>query len=163
MKIEEINGKLVITDFNEFEAYRIACKIEEDGIRFYKKLFGFIDNHGVKETLEFLLAEEHKHLLFFQKCLSALRESSEDPSEYNDLLTSMDYGIFDLKLKLDASENFIKGIKEALGIGIRIEDRSIEFYQACMNAIHHKAPKKELKNIIEEEKKHKKLLMGIQP
>ncbi len=38
MKIADQAGKLVITDFNEEEAYKIACNIEREGIRFYKKL-----------------------------------------------------------------------------------------------------------------------------
>ncbi len=38
MKIEEREGKLVIVDFNELEAYKVASKIEKDGIRFYDNL-----------------------------------------------------------------------------------------------------------------------------
>ena len=37
MKIVEQDGKLAITDFNEEEAYEIACNIEKEGIKFYKK------------------------------------------------------------------------------------------------------------------------------
>lgn len=36
MKVEEKNNKLVITDFNEIDAYKIAYKVEKDGLDFYK-------------------------------------------------------------------------------------------------------------------------------
>ncbi|MCX5657782.1 MAG: hypothetical protein NTZ48_06120 [Candidatus Omnitrophica bacterium] len=94
MKIADKKGKLVISDFNEFDAYRMASKVENDGIDFYRKFLGSVSSKDIAEAIGFLVQEEKNHLKFFQECLDALRQGKEDPSEDNDLLESMDYGIF---------------------------------------------------------------------
>jgi rubrerythrin len=93
-EIQDREDKLVIVDFDEFEAYRIACKIEKDGLWFYEKLASRTKNTEVGQTLKFLLGEEIKHLQFFEDSLSRLRRDKEDTAEDNDLLTSMDFDIF---------------------------------------------------------------------
>ena len=66
MKIQEIGGKLTVSDFDEFDAARIACKIEKDGILFYARLKEGISDAGIKKSVEFLIDEEKKHLSFFE-------------------------------------------------------------------------------------------------
>lgn len=158
MRIEEKAGKLIISDFDEFEAYRIASKIEQDGIDFYGSLLAAITEAKVKDGLNFLLGEERKHLAFFEKCLSALRRAKDDPSEDNDLLSSMDYGVFQ-------PYQAMKGFKEALGhpqkalrLGIKIEDNSIKFYESCAENVSSPDTKKEISAIIGEERNHKRIL-----
>jgi rubrerythrin len=94
MRIEEKNGNLVIVDFNELEALKIASRIENDGIRFYTRLAASAGAPKVRETLELLAFQEKDHLEFFRKELQRLREKREDPFEEDDLLDSIDYGIF---------------------------------------------------------------------
>ena len=48
MRIEEREGEIVISSFNELEAYKIATKIEKDGIDFYAKLINSAKNETVK-------------------------------------------------------------------------------------------------------------------
>lgn len=141
MRIEEKEGNLVITDFNELEAYKIACKIEADGIDFYKS----------KEVFNFLLAEEQKHLKLFNELLFKLKEGREDSFEGDDLLSTIDYGIFMPVKKINSP-------REALQLGIIIEDRSIKFYEFCKDRVSSNTAKKEISNIISEEHKHKELL-----
>ncbi len=156
MKIESSGDQFVITDFNDIEAYRLACKIEKDGIYFYKKLKEASENPKVKEMLDFLIKEENKHLKFFEDCLYELRESEEDRSEDNDLLDSLNYGIFDFVKNIKELEKIVNTPKKALKLAELAEERSIQFYQSCIEEVTDKKVKDELENIIAEEIKHKK-------
>ena len=158
MKIQDREDKLVIVDFDEFEAYRIACKIEKDGLRFYEKLGSRTENTEVGRAMKFLLEEERKHLRFFEDALSRIRRDKEDAAEDNDLLTSMDFGIFQPYQSIAELENMVGDIPKALRLGIAIEDKSIKFYQACSQNVSVDDVKSELTLIIEEEKRHKDLL-----
>lgn len=145
MRIEEKEGNLVITDFNEIEAYKIACKIEADGISFYKKFLSEFSE------VDFLLKEEQKHLKLFNELLFNLKEKKEDSFEGDDFLSTIDYGIFMPVKKINSP-------REALQLGIIIEDRSIKFYEFCKDKVSSNTAKKEISNIISEEHKHKELL-----
>ena len=70
MKIEEKGADLVITDFSELETYKIAIKIEKDGISFYENLIKDEKHINAKQELEFLLQDEKKHLKTFEKHLN---------------------------------------------------------------------------------------------
>ena len=155
MKVEEKAGKLVISDFDEFEAYRIASNIEEDGINFYKMIAERAINPEVRETLEFLLDEEEKHLEFFSDCLDAIRQEKEDVSKEDDSVTSIDFGIFQPYKRLEDMEKIITNIEKALSLGVVIENKSIEFYAACRLHITNEETKEKISNIIEEEMRHK--------
>jgi rubrerythrin len=151
----------VIVDFNEFDAFRIACKIEKDGILFYTQLASSIKIPEPKEILEFLLEEEKKHLKIFEEHLGRLRQVKEDVGEDNDLLTSMDFGVFQPYQGLKDLGDIMTNIPKALRLGLMIEDKSIKFYVACSFEVSMKETKEELLNIIAEEKRHKSLLERI--
>ncbi|RJO64568.1 MAG: hypothetical protein C4540_03670 [Candidatus Omnitrophota bacterium] len=162
MRIEEKGGALVIVDFNDFEAYKIACKIERDGIAFYGKLLAKQGSNSVAAgSLRFLLKEEQRHLSLFENSLSALRQKKEDITEDEDLLGSLDYGIFQFYQspeELDAlANNFLKALK----IGVAIEDSSIKFYNACKVQLKGKDVQEAVALVIEEEKRHKQALEDI--
>ena len=161
MKIELKQGQFVITDFNEFEAYRIASKIEKDGMRFYSKLFDCTKDADTKKALEFLMVEEKKHLKFFEDCLGKLREEKEDTSEENDLLASMNFGIFEPYQSMVEACKIVEDRKKALNLGILVEERSINFYETCKNYIKSPETKNALDNIIADEKQHKKELEKV--
>lgn len=158
MKIKEENGRLVITDFDEIEAYRIACAIEKDGIKFYQKMLGCVHSFEAQHTLEVLIGEEKKHLKFFEECLYRLRETKEDLSEENDLLSSMDFGIFQPYESIDEMCDIVEDLKKAINLGIIIEKKSIDFYEICKKSISSPEVKKELELIIGQEHQHKELL-----
>jgi len=158
VKIKTEDNKIVITDFDEFDAYKIAEKIEKDGLWFYKKVAASIENEKVKETLGFLRTEEQKHLKFFEERLFALRERKEDPLEEDDLLDSMDFGIFEPYQNIEELESVLTEPKKALKLGLIIESKVIQFYESFKKHISCVATKTEIDSIIREEKKHKLLI-----
>jgi rubrerythrin len=160
MRIEEKEGKLVIVDFSEIEAYKIAAKIEKDGLAFYRHLNDLLSPH-VKTAMKFLIDEEQKHLQFFENCISGLRSVSEDLSEDNDLLESMDYGIF---IDDNALADVAKGArspKKALALGVVMEERSIAFYRECKSRIASVKTQQTLESIIQEEERHRQILQTM--
>lgn len=157
MRIKEEKGSFVIVDFNEAEAYKIACKIEEDGVHFYKKLQEGAIKKEVRDAVSFMLKEEENHLKYFTELLFDKEEKEEDTFEGDDLLSSMDYGVFKPYENLSELEKIINDPKKALKLGILIENNSIRFYETCRNEVKDKNAKKEIGNIIEEEKKHKEI------
>ncbi|MFC1709033.1 ferritin family protein [Candidatus Omnitrophota bacterium] len=161
MRIEEKEGKLQIVDFNELEAYKIASKIEQDGISFYQNLVNGVKDESARGKLKYLLEEEKKHLNFFQGCLSKAEEKIEDGFEEDDLLKYMDYGIFQPYEHMNQMKDIIDDVAKALDIGIIVEDRTVKFYQACKDKLTSKEARQEIQNIISEEQRHKELLLGM--
>ncbi len=162
MRIEEKDGKLVIVDFDEFDAYKIALNVEKSGLDFYEKLAQETKDEKLKGTLKFLGREENEHIRYFQDALTRLREEKEDPEEDNDLLDAMSFGIIQPYLNhIEDVEQIVNDPKEALKLGILIEQRSIEFYQSCLEKVSGEETKKELSKIIEEEKYHKSLFQEL--
>ena len=158
MRIEEKNGNLVITDFNELEAFKIASKIEKDGIHFYEKLAGRVTSMRVRDTLNVLATQERDHLEFFEGELFKLRERQDDRFEEDDLLTSIDYGIFQPYQGIGELEKALDAPRKALRMGIIIEEKSIRFYESCRDRVSSRGTKEGLVRIIEEEREHKRLL-----
>ena len=161
MKIEAKGDKITIMDFNEFDAFRIAAKVEKDGLLFYAQLAAGVKKPEAKEVLEFLLGEEKKHLKFFEGQLDRLRQLKEDTNEDDDLLSALDFGVFQPYQNLKGLEDLVTNIPKALRLGLIIEDKSIQFYHACSQNLSAQGAKEELANIIAEEKGHKALLERI--
>jgi len=161
MNIEEKNGNFVITDFNEFDACRIACKIEKDGIDFYAKLIRKVDIPPVRESLKFLTKEENEHLKVFQGLLDELRTQKEDLSEDNDILTTMDFGVFQPYEDIEDLGGALTDINKAIRLGIAIEKKTIIFYQACKDKVTSAIARDALSKIIDQEQHHKDILERI--
>lgn len=157
MKIKEHEGKLVITDFDEIEAYEIASTIEKEGIRFYVKLKNQQKDAGIRQMLEFMVQDERKHLKFFESALDNLKAKLERDDEDNDLVTSFDFGIFQPYASMENLKDIISDNKKILKLGLASEKRAIDFYSECKNKVNSETTKKELEKIISEENRHKSL------
>jgi len=158
MRIEDKSGDLVITDFDEREALAIASKIERDGIHFYEKLAESVTSERLRDTLNVLAIQERDHLEFFEGELLKLREQEHDRFEEDDLLTSIDYGIFQPYQGIGELEKALDAPRKALRMGIIIEEKSIRFYESCRGRVSSRGTKEGLVRIIEEEREHKRLL-----
>ena len=161
MRIEERGNDLVIVDFNEIEAYKIARKIENEGINFYKKLVANAGNDETRKKFRFLLNEEYKHLEFFQERIQLLEGKDGEGFEEDDLLTCFDYGIFQPYKSIRDLPDYIDDVKKALRLGLIVEENSIKFYKQCCEQVSNDKVKAELLMIAEEENQHRKLIESI--
>lgn len=158
MRIEEKDGDLVIVDFNELEAFKIASKIERDGVDFYEKLAERAAGGRVRDTLNLLAGQERDHLEFFNGELCRLRENQQDDFEEDDLLGSIDYGIFQPYRSIEELEKALDAPRKVLRMGISIEEKSVRFYELCMRHISSSEAQNGVAGIVEEEREHKRLL-----
>ncbi len=55
-------------------------------------------------------------------------------------------------------KDLVDDLEKVLDLGVLIEDKSIKFYQACRDKVSSAKAKSELKNIIDEENRHRVLL-----
>ena len=157
MQIKEKNGELAIVDFDELEAYKIARKIESDGMDFYHRLQEKTDDEKLRKVLSFLIKKEREHLQFFEERLFKMREEKEESFEENDLFGAMDYGVFQPYQSMDDLDKALNNVKKAFKLAVIIEDHSIKFYNLCKDRVTSRGAKEEITKIIGEEKKHKKL------
>lgn len=161
MKVNVKSNEIEITDFSAIESYKIACAIEKDGLGFYKELLSAEKNTEVRQTLEFLIDEEARHLEMFESKLEDLRMRQEEDFEDDDLFACIDYGIFEPYKNIENLADYLDDIKKALRLGINIEDKAISFYRACLKHTSSDEVKEELSKIIAEEINHRKLLENI--
>jgi len=149
MKIKHVGEEIQIYDFNAKEAFKVAHKLESEGISFYKKILDTAKDPKVKEVLNYLLEEEKDHLQLFEKMIEhedpeALDDSGED------ILDILDTGVF----TLPKDEELTTDLDRALQLGINIEKRSLAFYVEMVKHTDNEVGKAALKKIIDEEKKH---------
>jgi rubrerythrin len=159
MKIVEKDGAFVIVDFDEAQAYTIACKVEKDGLAFYQRLYDAVKDKAAGEKLRFLMEEERKHLAFFEDNLARVSQDKENGFEEDGLVETMDFSVFQPYAgALRETASAVGDARKALRLGTLIEDHSIRFYQACKEKVSSVAAQEAIAAIIEEEKKHKALL-----
>ena len=122
MKIKNAGEEIQIYDFNAQEAFKIAHKLECEGISFYKKVLTMVKDPTVKEVLLYLLGEEEDHLQLFEKMIERERE---DPDAFDesgeDILDIVDTGVF----TFPKDEKIAEDLDKAIQLGIHIEKRSL--------------------------------------
>jgi rubrerythrin len=149
MKIKDTGEGIQLYDFNAVESYKIARKLENEGIRFYTKLLSVLKDPKVREVLIYLLDEEREHLALFEKML--LKESPEALDEREDeIIDLMDTGVF----AFPGGEEVPSDLDQALQLGITIEKKSLAFYLELLKYTVNEEGKSTLTRIISEEKKH---------
>ena len=149
MKIKGIGEEIQIHDFNAKEAFRLARKLESEGITFYTKVLESAKDSKVKEVLHYLLEEEKDHLQLFQNMIEREDPETSDDSG-DDILDILDTGVF----ALPKDEESTTDLDRALQLGINIEKRSLAFYLEIMKHTDNEVGKAALKKIIDEEEKH---------
>jgi len=161
VKIDYNKGQIEISDFNSLEAYKIARKMEKDGIDFYQKLQAQNFSPEVSRALGFLLQEEKRHLKLFEDKIFELQKDSADGFEEEALVDFIDSKVF---APFDSLKNLDKYLTEkakALKLGVAIEKNSVGFYQACLNNLSTSAAKKDLEFLIKEENAHLAILENL--
>jgi len=149
MKIKNTGEEIQIYDFNAKEAFKVAIKLESEGISFYKIILDIAKDPKVKEVLSYLLAEENDHLQLFEKMMEREDPEALDDSG-EDILDICDTDVFNLPKDVPLADNLDK----ALQLGIDIEKRSLAFYLEIMKHTKSEEGSNALKKIIDEEMKH---------
>jgi rubrerythrin len=161
VKIDYSKGQMEITDFNPLEAYKIARKMERDGIEFYQKLQGASLSPAINQSLGFLLQEEKRHLKLFESKIFELHQKTEDGFEEEDLTDYLDSRVFSPFSAMKNLEKYLTDKSKALKLGTAIEKNSIGFYQACLNHLKNDPVKKELEFLLKEENSHLAILENL--
>jgi rubrerythrin len=149
MKIRDTGSGIQLYDFTAAEAYRIARKIEHEGIRFYQMLMDKAADSGVKQLVTSLRDAEAEHLRIFEQLLEG---AGGKPGQWedDDLLDSVDDAIFSITENQVAAADF----DQALQLGIIIEKRSLAFYLEVEKHTQSSEGKGALRKIIDEERRH---------
>ena len=154
MKIEYKGDEIIISEFKPLEAYKIARRLEAEGIEFYKVLLEAVQDTAVKRSIELLLSQEKWHLKTFEKKI----EEISGPFEENAVVDEIDTEVFSSPDKpLDVAA-VIKDRKKAFELGILFEKRSIDFFKACLSKTAEASARKAFEDIIREEERHLGLL-----
>jgi rubrerythrin len=161
MKIDYNKGRIEITDFDSLEAYKIARKMEKDGIAFYQKLQSGNLSPEVSRAVGFLLQEEKKHLKLFEDKIFEIRKDAEDGFEEEAIADYLDSKVFAPFDSLDNLDKYLTDKNKALKLGISIEKNSISFYQACLANVQGAQTKRELELLIKEENSHLAILENL--
>ena len=146
-------GKITIGDFSTVQAYKIAVKMERDGIVFYRGLLESVKDQEAKRELDFLIKEEEGHLNSFQELLSKAKGEEGDAFEEDDVVDYIKSRVFDASLK-EAKLSQMEHRHTALEEAMNMERRSIVFYEACLSESKDEKAKPAFRAIIEEEKNH---------
>ena len=150
MKIKDNGEEIQIYDFNVLEAFKIARKLEREGISFYKKLTEAAKDPKVKEVLKYLLDEEEEHLQIFERMIEGEDPDSLDDSG-EDVTDIVETGVFAMP---DNNEELTADMDKALELGITIERKSLAFYLEVLKHTESEEGKNALKKVIGEEEKH---------
>ena len=160
MRVKKVEDKYIITDFNIFEAYRIAVKIEKEGTSLYRYLSNQQQNKELKKVFDYLAGEEREHFRYFNDRLNSLKEQEEEilSPQDKDILTLIDEGIFPPYRDMEKIAGQMYAQEDVVEFALGVEVRSVNFYQACLEHITLLDVRKELAAIIEEEQKHCEVL-----
>ncbi|UCD57321.1 MAG: hypothetical protein JSV16_16190, partial [Candidatus Hydrogenedentota bacterium] len=72
MKVDFSGDEIRISDFDELEAYRIARKMEEDGVYYYSRMKEEVLKPEIREVVDMLIGDERDHLNTFEKNIEEL-------------------------------------------------------------------------------------------
>jgi len=144
--------------FSLAEVYDLGIRIEKNGEKFYRDAMKQTWSTPIAEMLKTLAEEEVKHVDFFVKRIDALKQKRENPF-LDEMGTSMLKDIlgnqtFSLK---DTDVSKIRSADELVSLAIEFEKDTILFYEVVGSFMTDEEARGELKEIIEEEKRHVRL------
>lgn len=147
-------------NLNPVELFKIAVKIEENGISFYKKASQFAKENSIKEIFDNLTEMEKDHLRFFSRLERNVKECGYIDSE--DIKAYLDRNFGSEIFKINDVEKIgveLRTILDVFKFALEKENISIDFYTKMLENIGNPDTKKTLNKIIEEEKGHAKIIL----
>jgi rubrerythrin len=143
--------------FKSSEVVGIAIRIEQGGFRFYSDIQKMIKDEKANEIFRYLAGEEKKHEALFSNMLDKIGQIDTPASMKEDyelyVQSIADSHIFRDDKSAAASALSIKGLHDALDMGMAFEKDSILFFREMLNYVPE-SRHKTIEILIEEEKKH---------
>ncbi len=145
------------------EIFEVAVKIEEDGERFYSEVAKGAKNEDLRKFFEFMAGEERKHAQRFREIAQSvgLDETYLDSDEALAYLSEVVSGrIF------PSYEDMIVWVKnrdlpDVIDYSLGMEKETVIFYLELSHVVRDEDGKRVLSEIIEEERKHIRMLMKL--
>lgn len=154
MKVDFSTDEIKIFDFNELEAYRIARKLERDGVYFYSRMRDEALRPEIRKVVEMLISDEKKHLSLFEEKVEELCREQKVIDEDETLADIVDSHVMDTLKDSEQIANILCNPQEALKLGISTEKRSIAFYNNLLKNTTDESGREALAEIISEEEDH---------
>lgn len=161
MKVDFSKDEIKIFDFDELEAYRIARKLEKDGVYFYTRLMEEISTPEIRDVVEMLISDEKKHLSVFEGKIENLCHEQKVLDEDETLADILDSHVMDIMKDSEQIANILCDPQEAFKLGISTEKRSISFYSGLLQNTSDESGRDAIAQIIREEEEHLDKLMGL--
>lgn len=148
-------GEIVIADFSSSQAFKIAIRMEKDGIAFYRDLQGKVKDQETMREISFLIQQEQEHLKTFQARLEEEKALVDDDFEEDDIVSFINSKVFDPGLE-GACARAMDHRHTALEEAMAMERRSMAFYEGCYKNASAQEAKDAFEKIWREEKSHLK-------
>ncbi|MBN2401291.1 MAG: ferritin family protein [Spirochaetes bacterium] len=151
--------KTMSFNFNADEIFRIAEQIEQNGADFYKNASEKVSDSRYKKLLSDLSSMEIDHYNTFKSMHSSLSDKEKEPTVFDPMNESVLY----LKALADTQVFYkkqidISSIEKILVEALSMEKDSIVFYVGIKDLVPERMGKDKIENIINEEKKHIRIL-----
>lgn len=148
---------MIVHQFSDREALKIAAQIERKGERFYRMAAGVAKNGPAEKLLEMLRQQELGHAIRFEK-MSEKIETLQDEAydlEANAFLSAIAAEIvFPGGVLASLMNKKLETVRDILMHAISSEKDSLLFYYEMLTESEDEACKVILREIIAEEKKH---------
>ena len=161
MKVDFSKDEIMVFDFDELESYRVARKLERDGVYFYTRLKEEVSTPEIREVVEMLISDEKKHLSLFEEKVEHLCREQKVLDEDETLADIVDSHAMDILKNSEQIANILCDPQEALKLGISTEKRSISFYNKLLQNTRDESGRAALAQIIREEEEHLDKLTGL--
>lgn len=161
MKVDFTGDEIQIFDFDELEAYRIARKMEEDGVYYYSRMKEEVLKPEIREVLEMLIKDERKHVGLFEKRVEELAHKHNVLDEGETLADIVDSKVMDILKDPKLVAEILCNPQEALKLGVSVERRSISFYNEILQNTQDKTGRAAIEELIGEEKEHLDKLQAL--
>jgi rubrerythrin len=146
-------------DFGDQSAenmYRVAVLVEQGGYDFYAQIAERSDNPRVKNEMIFLRDEEARHKAFFQRQLKS--RGFETSTQLSGELQGWLEREFVNPMEQVLNDRDITTNEAALQLGVRLEQKTIDLYEALKAKSTEAGVQEDLQDIIAEEHRHKEKL-----
>lgn len=151
---------MIVHQFTDKEALRIAAEIERKGERFYRMAQGVAGQGAVYNLLEMLRQQEYAHAARFEGMLQKITDKDDDMNveysmETNAFLSAIAAEVvFPGGILASLMNRELKTVRDVLLYAISSEKDSILFYMEMLLETKQDEWKQVLQEIIKEEKEH---------